>query len=68
MTVGVLMNNVKSTDQTLGPNIFAITRSIRWKPRKSGKHDVIVRKIWTSSLTYFHEISGHLLFSKWNFL
>jgi len=40
MTVGVLMNNVKSTDQTLGPNIFAITRSIRWKPRKSGKHDV----------------------------
>jgi len=45
MTDGVLMNNVELTDQTLGPNIFATTRSIRWEPRKSSKHGAIVRKI-----------------------
>jgi len=39
------MNNVELTDQILGPHIFATTRSIQWKPRKSGKHDAIVRKI-----------------------
>jgi len=39
------MNNIELKDQTSGPKIFATTRSNQSKFGKSGKHDVIVRKI-----------------------